>query len=184
MDWKNYLPGCPPNCSGDPGEHFCPGQQQMGESLWSVCRRRKGQGGGRRRERETERNRERMSYLKTMPSYLPGGQWGGQGPAGWLLQVWLLVNIASELWVSVGNIGGEGLLLGSSMGAFLLSEWPVCMAEQHLITSAPLLSFEWPSSPSKHQARIPFLCVTKSGIWLFAAQKPIERPGWWKGKFA
>jgi len=22
------------------------------------------------------------------------------------------------------------------------------------------------------------------GVWLLAAQKPINRPGWWKGKFA
>ena len=22
------------------------------------------------------------------------------------------------------------------------------------------------------------------GVWLLAAQKPISRPGWWKGKFA
>ena len=101
-----------------------------------------------------------------------------------MLQVWLLVNTESELWVSVGNIGGEGLLLGSSMGTFLLSEWPVGMAGQHLIASAPFLSFEWPSSFSESQARIPFLSVTESGVWLLAAQNPIERPGWWKGKFA
>ena len=25
--------------------------------------------------------------------------------------------------------------------------------------------------------------VTKNGVWLLAAQKPIKRPGWWKGKF-
>ena len=24
----------------------------------------------------------------------------------------------------------------------------------------------------------------KSGVWLLAVQKPIKRPGWWKGKFA
>ena len=23
--------------------------------------------------------------------------------------------------------------------------------------------------------------VTKSGVWLLEAQKPVERPGWWKG---
>ena len=22
------------------------------------------------------------------------------------------------------------------------------------------------------------------GVWLLAAQKPVNRPGWWKGKFA
>ena len=26
--------------------------------------------------------------------------------------------------------------------------------------------------------------VTKSGVQLLATQKPIKRPGWWKGKFA
>ena len=26
--------------------------------------------------------------------------------------------------------------------------------------------------------------VTESGVWLLLVQKPIKRPGWWKGKFA
>ena len=34
---------------------------------------------------------------------------------------------------------------------------------------------------SDKQARV---FVTKSGVWPLAAQKPVERPGWWKGKFA
>ena len=26
--------------------------------------------------------------------------------------------------------------------------------------------------------------ITESGVWLLAAQKPIKRQSWWKGKFA
>ena len=26
-----------------------------------------------------------------------------------------------------------------------------------------------------------FPCVTKSGVWLFVAQKPMKRPSWWRG---
>ena len=31
-----------------------------------------------------------------------------------------------------------------------------------------------------------YICYQKSvcGVWLLAAEKPITRPGWWKGKFA
>ena len=25
--------------------------------------------------------------------------------------------------------------------------------------------------------------VTENGVWLLAGQKPLKRPGWWKGKF-
>ena len=57
-----------------------------------------------------------------------------------MFQTWLLVNSSVELWVSVGHFGGEDLLLGSSTGTFLLSEWPLCMAGQHLITKHRLLS--------------------------------------------
>lgn len=28
------------------------------------------------------------------------------------------------------------------------------------------------------------VCVTASRVWLLPFQKPIQRPGWWKGKFA
>lgn len=86
MDWKNYLPGCPPNCSGDPGEHFCPGQQQMGESLWSVCRRMKGQGGGRRRERERDREEQREDVLLEDYALLPS-----RGPVRWAGLSWVVV---------------------------------------------------------------------------------------------
>lgn len=58
----------------------------MGESLWSVCRRRKGQGGGRRRERERDREEQREDVLLEDYALLPS-----RGPVRWAGPSWVVV---------------------------------------------------------------------------------------------
>lgn len=76
-----------------------------------------------------------------------------------MFQIWLLVNSSVKLW---GTLDERTFCLVHLRGH--LSEWPLCIAGQHLITKHRLLSCEWPSSPLKAQVPIPSFSVNESGI--------------------
>ena len=47
----------------------------------------------------------------------------------------------------------------------------------------PLQNHSWRYQHIFRQTKTVEMLLTESGVWSFATQKPIKRPGWWNGKF-
>ena len=81
--------------------------------------------------------------------------------------------------------------LASAPGVGLLCSWVPGAVKSSTFLSWSLGGLLGCCLPPGHHAREALksdkqerVFVTKSGVWPLAAQKPVERPGWWKGKFA
>lgn len=102
----------------------------------------------RQRQGDRDRKRQRERVLLETFSFIPSREQVRWGWLRWMdVELWILVNSSSELRVSVGHVGGGDLRSGSTIGTFLLSEWPVCTAGKHLITNHLVISSSVNSPP-------------------------------------